>query len=128
MKNTFIGFSALGSTKEESYKLYDVALVRQDLYNHFHTRIGERVMRPEFGCRIWDFLMEQYNEEIEALTQAEVVRIIGEDSRVELIETLVFYENNSLVVAITLNYLPFQKMETFRLNFQNRQTDINTGF
>jgi phage baseplate assembly protein W len=22
------------------------------------TRVGERVMRPEFGCRIWDYLFE----------------------------------------------------------------------
>jgi hypothetical protein len=118
MKNTFIGFSALGSSKEDSYKLYDVALVRQDLYNHFFTRIGERVMRPTFGCRIWDFLMEQFTEEIQA----------GEDSRVQLLETKVFQQNNTLVVAVTLNYLPFNKVETFKLNFENRQSDTNTGF
>lgn len=128
MKNTFIGFSALGSSKEDSYKLYDVALIRQDLYNHFFTRIGERVMRPTFGCRIWDYLMEQFTEEIKAMAEAEVIRIVGEDSRVELLETRVFQENNSLVVAVTLNYIPFNKTETFRLNFENRQSDNNTGF
>jgi phage baseplate assembly protein W len=128
MKNTFIGFSALGSSKEDSYKLYDVALVRQDLYNHFFTRIGERVMRPTFGCRIWDFLMEQFTEEIQAMAEAEVIRICGEDSRVQLLETKVFQQNNTLVVAVTLNYLPFNKVETFKLNFENRQSDTNTGF
>jgi phage baseplate assembly protein W len=128
MKNTFIGFSALGSSKEDSYKLYDVALIRQDLYNHFFTRIGERVMRPTFGCRIWDFLMEQFTEEIKAMAEAEVIRIVGEDSRVELLETRVFQEQNSLIVTVTLNYIPFNKTETFKLNFENRQSDTNTGY
>ena len=33
----------------------DSELVRADLLNHFNTRVGERLMQPEFGCLIWNF-------------------------------------------------------------------------
>lgn len=124
MKNTFIGFSTIGGSKESSFKLVDVDLVRQDLYNHFFTRIGERIMRPEYGCRIWNYLMEQFTSEIIVLSEAEVIRICNSDSRVELIETKVFSVNNSLVVTATVNYKPFNVIDSFRLNFENRQNSI----
>lgn len=128
MRNTFIGYSTSGGSKADGYKLYDVDLVRQDLYNHFNTRIGERVMRPEYGCRIWDYIMEPFTEEIRNLTEAEVIRICGSDSRVQLIDTLVFSENNTLIVVATLNYLPFNTVDQFRLNFENNQSTDNLGF
>ena len=36
----------------------DSELVRADLLNHFNTRVGERLMQPEFGCLIWNFLFD----------------------------------------------------------------------
>ena len=126
MKNTFIGFSTLSGDRHDSYKLYDIQLVRQDLYNHFFTRIGERIMRPEYGCRIWNYLMEQFTPEVAELTKNEVMRICHSDSRVELIDTLVFSSGHALVVSATVNYKPFNVVDTFRLNFENNQS--NTGF
>lgn len=129
MKNTFIGFSTVGGTKENGYKLVDVDLIRQDLYNHFYTRIGERVMRPEYGCRIWDYLMEPFTDQIRYLAEQEVVRICESDSRVQLLETRVIAENNTLVVFATLNYFPFNTVDQFRLNFENRQNQsASKGF
>lgn len=129
MRNTFIGYSTIGGNKADGFKLYDVELVRQDLYNHFHTRIGERVMRPEYGCRIWDYIMEPFTEEIRSLTEAEVIRICESDTRLQLIDTQVFSENNTLIVIATLNYIPFNTVEQFRLNFESRQDATATkGF
>jgi phage baseplate assembly protein W len=129
MRNTFIGYSTTGGTKADGFKLYDVDLVRQDLYNHFHTRIGERIMRPDFGCRIWDYIMEPFTEEIRNLAEAEVVRICNSDSRVQLIDTQVYSQDNTLIVVATLNYLPFNTVEQFRLNFENRQSTTDSeGF
>jgi phage baseplate assembly protein W len=129
MRNTFVGYSTLGGTKENGFKLYDVELVRQDLLNHFHTRIGERVMRPDFGCRIWDYLMEPFTDTIRDLAEQEVIRICESDPRVTLIETRVFGDNNSLFVIATLNYLPSNTVEQLRLNFEDRQnTQDSKGF
>ena len=129
MKNTFIGFSTVGGTKEDGYKLVDVDLIRQDLYNHFHTRIGERVMRPEYGCRIWDYLMEPFSEQIRSMAEQEVIRICESDSRVQLIETNVVSENNTLIVFATVNYFPFNTVDQFRIDFENRQTQsASKGF
>lgn len=129
MRNTFIGYSTIGGNKSDGFKLYDVELVRQDLYNHFHTRIGERIMRPEYGCRIWDYVMEPFTEEIRSLSEAEVIRICESDTRLQLIDTQVYSENNTLIVIATLNYVPFNTVEQFRLNFESRQDTFATkGF
>lgn len=129
MRNTFIGYSTSGGNKADGFKLYDVDLVRQDLYNHFNTRIGERIMRPNYGCRIWDYIMEPFTEDIRNLTEAEVIRICESDSRVQLLDTQVFSQDNTLVVAATLNYLPFNTVDQFRMTFENRQSTSDTeGF
>ena len=43
--------------------LYDTELIKQDIYNHFMTARGERVMLPNFGSIIWDYLYEPLDEE-----------------------------------------------------------------
>lgn len=123
MNNIFTGFSTLGSDKKNNFKMHDVELVRQDLYNHFHTRIGERVMRPEYGCRIWDYVMEPFTEEIRQLTEEEVNRICESEPRVVLMSKQIISEGQSLLVVVTLDYKPFDVMETLTFTFEARQRE-----
>ena len=55
LPRTYRGFSTI-SADSESYTLYDLALIKQDILNHFHIRQGERLQNPEFGTIIWVFL------------------------------------------------------------------------
>jgi len=121
MSNTFTGFSTVGSTQSESFKMYDLKLIEQDLMNHFHTRIGERVMRPEYGCRIWDYLHEPFTQYIKNAIVDEATRIVNSDSRVELLEVAVDSSDNSIQVNMLLNYIPFNITAAFILEFENRQ-------
>ena len=43
--------------------LYDADIIKQDIYNHFMTARGERVMMPEFGSVIGDYLYEPLDEQ-----------------------------------------------------------------
>ena len=60
------GFSTV-NTQTENFGLYDIALVKQDLINHFHVRQGERLMQPTFGTIIWDLLFEPLTENLKDL-------------------------------------------------------------
>lgn len=122
MKATFTGFSTIGSTQKDSYKLYDLQLIRQDLINHFNTHIGERVMRPDFGCRIWDYLMEQFTATMKGLIVAEAVRICEFDSRVQVVSVDAMSLDHGVRVELTLNYLPYDMADNFTIDFENRQS------
>ena len=53
----FKGFSTIDKVRAP-YTLTDIDLVKRDLLNHFYTKKGERLMKPNFGSIIWDLLME----------------------------------------------------------------------
>jgi len=59
----YVGFSSVDISNTNS-KLYDFALIQQDIINQFNTRKGERVMLPTFGSIIWDVIMEPMTDEI----------------------------------------------------------------
>jgi hypothetical protein len=65
---TYKGFSTV-SADANSYSLYDFALIKQDLLNHFHIRLGERLEQPEFGTIIWDVIFEPLTDEIKDLVK-----------------------------------------------------------
>ena len=72
---TYKGFSSI-SGDSKSYSLYDLALIKQDLINHFHIRQGERLENPAFGTIIWDVLFEPLTEEMKNIIIKNVEDII----------------------------------------------------
>ena len=60
--STFKGFSS--RAENTNYKLYDFALIRQDLINRLSVRKGERIENPEFGTIIYDVIFEPLTEQL----------------------------------------------------------------
>jgi uncharacterized protein len=119
---TFVGFSTNAEKSgKRSWALFDTDLIKRDLYNHFHTRYGERVMRPDFGCRIWDFIMEPNVDSIRAQIVAEVERIVRLDIRLDVKDIRLFQQDHTIMVTASLIYRPFQTSEIFTLAFDRRQ-------
>jgi phage baseplate assembly protein W len=83
----YTGYSSVANTKIET-KLYDLDLVKQDLMNHFSTRIGERVGRPNWGSIIWDLVFDLGDSRTESLIVQDAQRIISEEPRVKLLELI----------------------------------------
>jgi len=101
----FRGYSSIG-TSFLSPVLYDLALAKQDLLNHFNTRKGERIMMPEFGSIVWDMLFEPLDNRTINLIDADVRSIIKNDPRWLLQGVEISEGPNALNIEVTVTYLP----------------------
>lgn len=124
LENSFRGFSSYNAERSRSWKYQDIDLIKRDLLNHFETRVGERVMRPDFGCAIWDWLMEPMNAALREQIINEAIRICHSDSRVEVQNVNVIEFENGIRIEISLLFVGFNVIETFYQDFEQRNTSI----
>lgn len=99
--------------------VFDLDLIKQDILNHFNTRIGERVGRPNFGSIIWDLLFDPADPRTESLVVQDAQRIIGMDPRVELLELVpnVNLDTNSINLEIRVRAVEFDMDGWFDVTF-----------
>ena len=110
------GFSTV-NTNTENFSLYDFELIKQDLFNHFYTRQGERLMQPEFGTIIWDLLFEPLTPEIKNLVLENINQIVNYDPRVTAENVIVTAYDQGIQVQCTLIFLPYNISQTLQLRF-----------
>lgn len=117
---TYKGFSTV-SNDGESCSLYDFALIKQDIINHFHVRQGERLENPEFGTIIWDMIYEPLTEVTKRLIIKNVEDIINYDPRVVADQVIVTTYESGIQIECRLSYLPYNIIEdiTFRFDQAN---------
>jgi len=100
-----------------SFVLYDIALIKQDIINHFHIRQGEKLSDPTFGTIIWDVLFEQLTDSLRDLIVKNVSTIINYDPRVNVENITVDRFDKGIQVECTLTYLPYSISESLRFKF-----------
>jgi phage baseplate assembly protein W len=103
--------------------LHDLALIKQDLLNHFHIRQGEKLSDPNFGCILWDLLFEPLTDPIKRLIIENVNTIIKSEPRVYANQITVDEYEHGIAIYCELTYLPWNISETMRLDF-----DKNAGY
>ncbi|MCL3861859.1 GPW/gp25 family protein [Actinotalea sp. K2] len=71
------------------------------------TAPGERLMRPQFGCRIWDLLFEPVNANLIGLISEAVRDALAQwEPRVEVLDVLPAQDDDdSGLVRISITYL-----------------------
>lgn len=111
----FKGFSTYNRTKR--YTLTDFNLVKQDIFNHFNIRKGEKLMRPEFGTSLWDLLFEPFSNEISSAIEEEVRQIVSTDPRVRLEKVNINTYDNGINIAISLVFVPLNLGDVLYLKF-----------
>tara|TARA_Y100000590_G_scaffold181109_2_gene206429 strand:- start:8208 stop:8681 length:474 start_codon:yes stop_codon:yes gene_type:complete len=104
--------------------LYDADLIKQDIYNHFMTAKGERVMLPNFGSIIWDYLYDPLDSQTKSIVEEDARSIVAADPRVELLNIEVVGFEQGIVVNIRLNILPQNMVEDMAITFNNNGSAI----
>jgi len=105
------------NSENTSFNLYDIALIKQDIINHFHIRMGEKLENPEFGTIIWDVLFEPMTEGLKQAIAANVTTIINYDPRVQVDEVVVDTYESGIMIECSLTYLPYNISENMRFKF-----------
>ena len=94
------------STKLAGNKLYDIQLAKQDLLNHIMTKKGERVMAPEFGSIVWDYLFDPLTPAIEKIIQDDITNIVSQDVRFQMLGINIVEVDNGFTLLVQLYYIP----------------------
>lgn len=121
LQRYFIGYSTQNSADTGVRTLYDIALVNVDLMAAFQTRVGERVMRPDYGCKLFDYVMEQLTPTMRQMIINEALRICSLDSRLIMHNAQVFDLDQGFRIEITLEYLPWRVIQTFTMTFETSE-------
>ena len=98
----------------------DEVLIRMDLMNHFNTRMGERVMNPDFGCLVWQYLFDPFTDEAKFAIIENIQDIIKQDPRVVLDKIDVTEYEHGLQVILDLVYDGNDQLEQMAVSFDQR--------
>lgn len=122
MATVYKGFSTYN--RDKKFRVTDFELVKQNLYNHFNIRKGEKLMQPNFGSTIWNMLFEPLTEETRQIIVDDVKTVVGYDPRVNVSNVLVTQFDHGIQLVVELSYIPNNQLETLVLNFDNRSKSL----
>jgi len=103
------------NTKNFNYT--DIELIKRDILNHFHIRVGEKLENPNFGTIIWDLLYEPFTPDVEQAIIANVTEIANADPRVTLTDVQVDSFESGIQIQLTLLFLEYNISEVLQYEF-----------
>lgn len=112
---TYLGFSTYNRLRR--FKLTDFELVRQDLFNHFQIRKGEKLMNPDFGTIIWNVIYEPFTEALRDMIVDDIKRVVGYDPRLAVENIIITEFTNGIFLELELRYLLTNETSTLSLQF-----------
>lgn len=113
---TYRGISTTNPNTKE-FKVYDLGLIKQDIVNHFHIRLGEKLENPSFGTIIWDILYEPLTDNLKDVIVSNVTEIINYDKRVKVDRVTVDSYESGIQIECELTYLQYSISEKLRFQF-----------
>ena len=108
-----------------SFTLHNIALIKQDIINHFHITQGEKLENPEFGTIIWDAIHEPLTDDLKEAIGKNVTDIVNYDPRVQVNDVVVTAYESGLQVECDLTYLPYNITESMRMKFDEEAGLLN---
>lgn len=112
---TYRGHSTYNRAKK--YKLTDFELAKQDLFNHFHIRKGEKLMNPSFGTVIWDLIFEPFTLNVKDTIAADIKTIVGYDPRLVAQTVNISDYGQGIMVEIEVVYVPTNQVASLSMKF-----------
>jgi len=123
MATTYKGFSTLGSSK--NFRLTDFDLIKQDIFNHFNIRKGEKLMRPNFGTIIWNVLHEPFTEDLKSVITQDIRAIAGYDPRVSFDNIIVTEYDQGIQIELQLRYVLTNQTRVMLMNFNGTNNTLS---
>ena len=124
MATTYKGFSTLGSSK--NFRLTDFDLIKQDIFNHFNIRKGEKLMRPNFGTIIWNVLHEPFTEDLKSVITQDIRAIASYDPRVSFDNIIVTEYDQGIQIELQLRYVLTNQTRVMMMNFNGTNNTLST--
>jgi phage baseplate assembly protein W len=113
---TYRGISTVNPNTKE-FKLFDLGLIKQDIINHFHIRLGEKLENPSFGTIIWDVLYEPLTDSLKDAIIKNVTDIVNYDPRVNVTRIIVDSFEYGIQIECELVYIDYSISEQLRFQF-----------
>ena len=118
------GFSTV-NPENPNPVLYDIALIKQDIINHFHIRQGEKLSDPTFGTIIWDILYDPLTDEVEQALKNNIEEIIDADPRIRATAIVITPFESGIQIEVELEYIKYNISERLKLTFDQKNGLIN---
>lgn len=118
----FKGFSTVDK-RRAPFVLVDRELIKQDLLNEFYTRRGERRMRPTFGSRIWDLLMNPLDASTVSKIREDIEQIVNRDPRVNLLDVTINVLEHTVRADVTLEYVKLGDADILQVEFERQDVE-----
>lgn len=120
---TYKGFSTYNRYKK--FRLTDFELAKQDLFNHFHIRKGEKLMNPNFGTIIWNVLFEPFTEEIKSAIKDDIKAVVSYDPRMRVGDVTVTEYDYGIQIDCELTYIPDNQTELLKFRFDQKSQTVS---
>jgi len=117
------GFSTYNRIRK--FKISDFDLVKQDLFNHFHIRKGEKLMNPNFGTIIWDVIFEPFTDSVKDAITEDIKRIAGYDPRIGIQHITITEFTDGINIELLLTFVPSNQTDRLIIQF-DRNMKKNT--
>ena len=114
---TYKGFSTYNRLRK--FTLSDFDLVKQDIFNHFSIRKGEKLMNPKFGTIVWGLLFEPMTENIRELIAEDVKTIVDYDPRVSADSISIIEFEHGIQINLNLRYVLTNQVSELALRFDS---------
>lgn len=122
---TYSGFSTYNRLRK--FTLTDFELVRQDLFNHFSIRKGEKLMNPKFGTIIWDLLFEPLTDDIRDIITNDIKTIVEYDPRVAADNVVITEYDRGIQIELELRYVLTNQSSAMALKFERDSRTLTLG-
>jgi phage baseplate assembly protein W len=99
------------------FTLTNIDLVKQDLLNTFHTPKGSRVMLPEFGSLIQQYIFDPFDDFTEQAIIEDAKNVIESDPRVSLQNISVTEFQYGLRIEMILLFVPSNVVDSLYVSY-----------
>jgi phage baseplate assembly protein W len=121
---SYKGLSTVSRVSKD-FRLKNLELIKQDIINHFHIRLGEKLENPEFGTIIWDVLFEPMTSGLQNAILENVTEIINYDPRVQANDVVVDTYESGIQIYAELTYIDYNISEQLTLRFDQNNGLLN---